>query len=201
MKLGIYFGSFDPIHKGHMHLAKEIHQELNLDKVIILPLIDAPHKASIALDSMKRLELISQACSKFDYLEASPLIIKNHITGYSYDMIDIIKKKYPKASLYYLLGSDVFLNILKWKDFHTLMSNVIFTVFIRKLEDKDKTSTIALKIKQLGGCVYLSKTPPLNISSSEIKHLISKSEDCTELLPIAIHSKVLEYYLPRSSQI
>lgn len=195
MNLGIYLGSFDPIHNGHIHLAKEVLEEFNLDRLLILPLNDAPHKKTLKLMANERFQLVQEACKSLDKIQASDLEIRHQIMGYSIRMIEIIQEAYPNDSLYYILGSDVFDNVLKWKTIDQLKDLVTFIVVLRHSETQEKTIQVMNTLKAMQANVFLSQVKPLNISSTQIKTLLKKGENIEPYVPIEIHERILNLYM------
>ena len=114
MRIGIYGGAFNPVHKGHIKLAEEVKTKALLDKIIIMPSGQSPHKSSSSLvESEHRLEMCRLAFEGEDYI-ISDLEIKRQGKSYTVDTVTELKKIYPDDEFYLIMGSDMLLCFHKW---------------------------------------------------------------------------------------
>ena len=110
MRIGIYGGAFNPVHKGHIKLAEEVKTKADLDKIIIMPSGLSPHKSSGSLiDSSHRLQMCKLAFEGEDYI-ISDLEIKREGKSYTVDTVTELKEIYPDDELYLIMGSDMLLS-------------------------------------------------------------------------------------------
>lgn len=190
-KIGLFFGTFDPIHNGHIHIAKKIKQLQNLDSVLILPLFDAPHKGeTVHVNPVERFKMCTLACEELDGIDASPLEIEYEFKGYSMKMIDVVAELHPNDRLYYIIGSDVYLSILKWVSLELLIEKVTFSVALRAHKDLEAVLSIKEIIKQMGGQTVVSEFSIANHSSTEIRKCIRNQQSIQDKIP-----KVVEEYI------
>lgn len=168
MKLGIFLGTFDPVHNGHVKLAEDVLSVCRLDQVMLLPLNDAPHKSNnISASGKQRLEMCQLACT--EGLIASDIELKANIYGYSLDMIHVIQRVYPTSDLYYILGSDVFKYMDTWETFDELIKLVHILVIIRDESDRDQVDQLVDLILNKGQHAEVCQVESLNLSSRCIK--------------------------------
>ncbi|MBZ4683592.1 MAG: nicotinate (nicotinamide) nucleotide adenylyltransferase [Fusobacteriales bacterium] len=126
MKIGIYGGSFNPIHFGHIFLAEYIKEELNFDKILFVPVGIPSHRENNLIDYEHRVNMIKLSIKNNKYFELCE-IEKNKIS-YTYDTYKELKKIYLKDELYEIIGEDSAAYLHKWKDYDEMIKNVKFIV-------------------------------------------------------------------------
>ena len=132
MNIGIFGGTFDPIHLGHLRVAVEAAQALNLAKVFVVPSHTAPHKKDAGRASgQHRLEMVRLAVAPCRLLEASDVEIARGGNSFTADTLEYFKGKLPDARRVFLVGLDAFLEIHTWKHFERLFSLADFAVLSR----------------------------------------------------------------------
>ena len=116
MKIGIYGGTFNPPHTGHLHAAKQAVQILDLDKLLLIPDRIAPHKEIPAGSPVpqQRLEMLRIAAAGEPKMEVSDIELKREGASYSYLTVEALREIYPDAELYLLMGTDMFLSFDTW---------------------------------------------------------------------------------------
>ncbi len=115
-KIGIYGGSFNPPHLGHMQAARSFQQELGLDKVILVPAATPPHKALPAgsPDGQARLEMVRLAAAELPFAEVDDLELRREGASYTVDTLKEMRKRYPDDELYFCMGTDMFQSFDTW---------------------------------------------------------------------------------------
>ena len=118
VKIGIYGGTFNPPHTGHLHAAKQAIQLLNLDKLLLIPDRIAPHKEIPAGSPApeQRLEMLRIATADCDKMEICDLELKREGVSYTYETILQLKEIYPDAELVLFMGTDMFISFRYWKN-------------------------------------------------------------------------------------
>ena len=188
MRIGIYGGAFNPVHKGHVKLAEEIKRKADLDKIIIIPSGVSPHKSSGGLiDSTHRLEMCSLAFEGEDYI-ISDLEIKREGKSYTVDTVTELKKIYPDDELFLIMGSDMLLCFDRWYRYEDILSMVTICATTRQgdisLDELKKYSRDVLKKE-----VIIIDFEPFECSSTKVRNALLSGEDANELIP----EKVLTY--------
>jgi len=131
MNIGIFGGSFNPIHKGHLAIAKEAIKELNLDKLFFVPNFKSPFKTSIKYaDPEHRVAMIDLV--KPNKSEVSKFEINRKGISYTFETVDYFKQKFPNDNLYLIIGSDNLYKLHKWKNINDIVSKVKIAVFRRE---------------------------------------------------------------------
>ncbi|MCS7259015.1 MAG: nicotinate-nucleotide adenylyltransferase [candidate division WOR-3 bacterium] len=113
MKLGIFGGAFDPIHLGHLIIAEEVREILQLDKILFIPTYNPPHKKCVA-SYEDRCNMVKLAISDNSFFELCE-IEKNTVTSWTIDTLKNLKKIYPHDELYLIIGTDQYQALSSWK--------------------------------------------------------------------------------------
>ena len=116
-KTGIFGGTFNPIHLGHVRLGQMVLNDLKLDRIIYIPDNTPPHKSDKDLASgSDRLKMIELALKDCDNLEASDIELRREGKSYTYQTLLELKKMYPGDELFLITGADMFLTLDRWKE-------------------------------------------------------------------------------------
>ena len=173
--IGLLFGSFNPIHNGHITLATFILKHKPLDEIwfVVSPL--SPFKKSkILLDKNDRLDMVKVAIKPFKKFFVSDIEFKMKTPNYTIDTLYEIKKKYPEDSFSLIIGEDNLENFKNWKDSNLIIENFKIYVYPRSFSK----SKLNLNFNTL----YKINAPTINISSTDIREFIKKNEDIDGLL-------------------
>lgn len=180
-RIGIYGGTFNPPHLGHIQAAKAAVQALDLTRLLLIPDNIAPHKelppGSPAPE--QRLEMLRLATQDAPELEVSDLELRREGVSYTFETVLALSEQYPEAQLFLLMGTDMFLSFDTWKNTDIILSHAALGVLCRG--DKGEQEAIAEKAAQLsagGARVELVNNPVLAISSTQLRRLIAF--DCAE---------------------
>ena len=194
MRLGIFGGAFNPIHNGHLTLAKSYQESLGLDKVLFIPTAVPPHKTSQHLaPDVHRLNMARLAVTDNDSFEVSDIEFKRQGKSYTYDTLIQLKKIYPDSQMYLIIGADQFLSFHKWYKFDGILDMVTLCTSAREDEaEKKKILSYAESIEQMKGKYFIADYPVVKLSSSEIRDKIKKGEDISRLVPKGVYEYILE---------
>ncbi|MBQ5321732.1 MAG: nicotinate (nicotinamide) nucleotide adenylyltransferase [Oscillospiraceae bacterium] len=192
-KLGILGGTFNPVHNGHIYLAKSFMEKLSLDKILLIPDALPPHKdfSKEAADE-DRLNMLSLAAKDIPFLSVCDWEIKKGGKSYTYFTLLEMKKQNPESEIYFLVGSDMFLSLESWFNYPEIMNMATFCAVARNKEDIALLQAKKEYFSSLGFKTEILKTEPLEISSTEIREKIKKSENINELLPEAVAEYIRE---------
>ena len=176
VKIGIYGGTFNPIHTGHIHAAKQAMEILCLDKLLMIPDRIAPHKVipSGSPTPEQRLEMITVAAAGEPRFRVSDLELKREGPSYSYLTVLQLKEQYPDVELVLLMGTDMFLSFHTWMKPEVILENAALGVFYRG--EKGETAAIEERKAEMeaqGHTVYLVKNEVVNISSTQMRRLLA----------------------------
>ncbi len=190
MKVGIFGGTFNPIHNGHLRVANDVMFYMKLDEVWFMCASQPPHKKDVISD-YHRFNMLKIALKNFPNFFPCDIEIKNKF-HYTIETLTYLNKTYGgKYNFYFLLGFDAFLEINTWKNWKKLFSLANFVIFNRYgVQDKTRIilkDYLSLDVKEKPNGVYLYKdkeiknitVKSLNISGSEIRDLIRRGLNIT----------------------
>ncbi|NLA76377.1 MAG: nicotinate (nicotinamide) nucleotide adenylyltransferase [Clostridiales bacterium] len=189
MRLGIFGGSFNPVHSGHVALARHFLKQLSLDKIIIIPALIAPHKLQGRLTAPRdRLNMCRLAFPE-DCFEVSDIEINRGGKSYTIDTLAQLRAAYPDDEFYLLIGADMLLYFDKWHRWRDIADEAYICAAVRndspdEYAQLEKYTFSALSdIKQR---VILSGTKPFEVSSTEIREKIRSGGAFESLVPPAV---------------
>jgi nicotinate-nucleotide adenylyltransferase len=132
MKIGLFFGSFNPIHNGHLMVASYIANHTVLQQIWLVVSPQNPHKTqSSLLDEYDRLHLAQLAVENDDQIKVSDIEFKLPKPSYTIDTLTYLEERFPQHQFYVIMGGDSFQNLPKWKNFEALIKNYHFIVYRR----------------------------------------------------------------------
>lgn len=182
---GIFGGTFDPIHNGHLHVAYEALYRLNLDKIIFMPSGKPPHKTNkIITDSEIRIELVKAAIEKEKKFILSSYEIEKLGLSYTYETLEYFKGLEPDTEWYFITGTDCLMDIRSWKNIDRIFNSCKFVVFNRSGYFKERVIEQKNKIEmEYGTSIIYLDIPVIDISSTEIRSKIKDSKEISYLVP------------------
>ncbi len=180
--VGIFGGTFDPIHLGHLITAQSVREIRSLDKIIFIPAFISPHKADIpALNPAHRLEMVKLAIKDIPYFDYSDVEVNNKTISYTVDTLRLLIKKYKKIEL--IIGYDNILKFNTWKEPDEILKLASLVVLNRKSFEIPRVQD-----KYYKSAIFVD-TPSIEISSSDIRERVAKNLPVNFLVP----SKVERY--------
>ncbi|MBQ3194511.1 MAG: nicotinate (nicotinamide) nucleotide adenylyltransferase [Oscillospiraceae bacterium] len=175
-RIGIYGGTFNPPHVGHIQAAAQAITALGLSRLLIIPDRIAPHKVlpSNSATPQQRLDMLRIAAAAYAGIEVSDIELNRDGVSYTYQTVLQLKAQYPDAELVLLMGTDMFLSFHTWKNPQIILENAALGVFYRG--EKGEAAAIEAKkaeMEQQGANVYLVKNEIVNISSTQMRRLLA----------------------------
>lgn len=172
MRIGLYGGTFDPIHLGHLIVIENAINEMNLDRVIILPSSNPPHKKH--KDKTKadiRVEMVAEAIKDNPKIILSTFESTDNVVRYTHDTLEFFTSKLPNHEIFYIMGEDSFVTIDTWRNYEKILDyNII--VFARSGIDNNSNLIKKVdKIRKDNPNIYLIDILNINISSTLIRTL------------------------------
>ena len=182
MKIGLYFGSFNPIHIGHLIIANHIVNNTDLDKLWFVISPQNPFKNSTSLlNEYHRLHMVNAAIDGETRLRASNVEFKLPKPSYTIDTLTYLNEKYPQHEFSIIMGSDGFKNLDKWKNYQTLIKNYHFYIYKRPGFEITES---------FGANINLINAPLLDISSTLIRNMIKEKKSIRFLVPDVIKEEI-----------
>ena len=193
-RTGIYGGSFDPVHKGHLHLAETAMEKLSLDEIIFVPANISPFKCDKAdvTSGSDRYEMLRLALEDRENMSVSDYELNQ--TGVSYTVYTLrhMKNLYPDSQLVLLMGSDMLMSFERWYCWQEIMEYAELGCISRNEGDRDILMKQAEKLSEYGK-IHVLWEDILPMSSTEVRSFLKKDEDCSCYLP----EKVVQYIVQR----
>lgn len=189
-KYGIFGGSFNPIHYGHLMICEYIKEEMGLDKVIFIPTGNPPHK-DLGVSAEDRYEMVRLAISPNPDFEISDIETTRVNLSYTVDTIRELKEIYKEEKLYFLIGLDSLFQLKTWKKIGDLSQEIEFVVALRPgyIDKEEINNEIDFLRDNFGTKINLIKTPLYEISSTDLRDRIHEGKSLRYLIP----KKVLDY--------
>ena len=177
-KIGLYFGTFNPIHIGHLILANHFAETTDLDQVwlVVTPQNPMKRKDSI-LDNHHRLELVYKATYDYPKLRPSDIEFGLPIPNYTINSLTHLEEKHPNKQFVLLMGEDNLVSFPKWKNYELILERYELYVYPRK------TDRTIPKQFQNNPKINLIDAPQIELSSSAIRKAIKANQNIRPLLP------------------
>ena len=174
-RIGIYGGTFNPPHLGHILAALQAVRSLRLDRLLLIPDRVAPHKVlpEGSASPEQRMEMLVRAVAEHPELEVSDLELRRDGVSYTYLTIQELKAQHPDAQLVLIMGTDMFLSFENWKNTHIILENASLGVLYRG--EKGEMERIAAQkahMEALGATVELAENQALPISSTDVRRML-----------------------------
>ena len=215
MRLGVFGGTFNPVHYGHLRAAEEAAAALELDRVLYVPAGAPPLKQEGLVSFVDRLRMVELAISGNPLMELSRVERGADSTSYTVDTLRVLGDLHPRASLVFILGVDAFRDIHLWKEPEALISLADFLVLSRPgysfapiadmpFVDVSPDILEALDTGQLttgsgtlsgGSRLELLRTTPLGVSATMLRERIKRGESIRYLLPESVESFIMSHGL------
>lgn len=180
-KIGIFGGSFNPIHLGHLITVEEVREKLKLDKVLFVPTFLPPHKQKL-IDYHHRWTMVNLAIKNNPYFEISDIEKKIKGKSFTIETLRLLAQKYPKTQLYLIIGADEFLLLDTWHEPDKLTQYATLVVMLRPQQKLDINRKM-VKTK-------IIKVTQIDISSSEIRRAIKLGKSVRYKISEAVYDYI-----------
>ena len=216
-RVGLLGGTFNPIHNGHLAIARQAREALALDRVVLIPTGDPPHKPHENLAPAKdRYEMVRLAIEADASLSISDIDVRRSGKSYSIDTVRLLQEEFGAgAQLYFLIGLDAFLEFPTWRDPETLLTLCSFVVLSRpgllfqtlstmpmiprlpqaSLMDLDTGRSQRLDVAIGSQSLICLRLAPSNVSASDIRARIAQGTPTANLLPPVVESYILQHHI------
>lgn len=188
LRVGIYGGTFAPIHNGHIASAKAFMEQMRLDYLFVIPACLPPHKQiDQSDDPLYRLRMCELAFEGIDGVVISDTEIKRGGKSYTYDTLRELSR--PDTRLFLMCGTDMVLSFDTWYRFEDILK-MCYPVYVRRENDPILSKRVVDKIteyyQKYGVMFRRILTDPIELSSTKIRNMVARGEDISELVPLAV---------------
>lgn len=208
---GIFGGTFDPIHCGHLYLANFLIKHINFSKIIFIPNHIPPHRPQPNASAEQRLNMIKLAIANNHLFTVNDLELKRAAPSYTVETLKTLRKQSTtEQPLAFIIGQDALLNLSTWHQWQSLTDYCHLIIcqrpgYHQEISDPDlkrwfaqhHTKNLQYLHQQPHGGIYLADTPLLTISATEIRQRLSNGLTCSDLLPETVQSYINQHHLYR----
>lgn len=202
--LGIFGGTFDPIHYGHLRTAFEMLQALDFDEVRFIPCGDPPHRGTTYADAGQRYRMVELAIRDQEGLVADDRELRREGPSYTIDTLTTLREEFPERALGLIIGMDAFLGLHRWHRWQEILDVAHVVVAHRPGWKAPDIGPLGELISDAGthrvddlhaathGRVHIHAVTQLEISSTEIRELVAAGRDPRFLMPDAVRAEIME---------
>jgi len=200
--IGVFGGTFDPIHYGHLRTAFEMLQALRFDEVRFMPCGDPPHRGKTYADATLRLQMVTMAIEGQPRFVADDRELRRDGPSYTVDTLSALREEFPQAPLALIIGMDAFLGLTTWHQWRDILTLAHIVIAHRpgwRAPDMGPLGSLLAErgthriddLHEAGaGRIYIHDVTQLEISSTEIRELIACGRDPIFLMPDAVRDVI-----------
>jgi nicotinate-nucleotide adenylyltransferase len=201
-RIGVFGGTFDPVHTGHLIMAEAARETLNLVKIVFVPAGQPWFKNDKTVSAaVQRLEMVRLATAAKAYFEVSTVEVERVGPSYTADTIAMLRAQWgPKVGLLLILGVDALLDLPQWKEPAYLVQECQFVVLPRSGRNFQELAVLESSLPGISARVIRLDVPEIEVSSTDIRDQVAHGLSIRDLVPEAVESYILEQglYAPSS---
>lgn len=193
-KIGIFGGSFDPIHQGHLNIAKSAYDEFGLDEVWFIPAGHSPNKDESGMTSAEmRADMVSLAIAPYSYFKLSRMEIEAKETSYTYLTLTRLKEQYPDNELFFIMGADSLDYFEQWRHPEIICEKATILTAVRDDMDIAVIEAKIAALKELFPAeIYPIRGGRTEVSSTKLRQRIQNGQMDKEMIPKAVAAYIRE---------
>ncbi len=195
MKIGIFGGTFNPPHAGHVEAAGQAVKALGLDRLLIIPDAAPPHKeiADGSPDAAARLSMAKLAFADIKHCRVSEMEIARGGRSYTVDTLRRVREKYPRDKLFLLMGTDMLLCFEEWREFREILDMATLAVFTRREGESEVIERAAARLRQrYDASVKTVGIHAIDVSSTFIRAELTQRRG-EDLLPDGVYGEIIRH--------
>ncbi len=195
MRLGIYGGTFDPIHYGHLLLAERCREELQLDEVWFIPAGTPPHKQGrVSTPARARAEMVELAVSGFPEFRVSRLELERGGPSYTVQTLEQLQVAKPQREVFLLMGADSIAEFVTWKDPDRILE-LSQVVAVNRAGESPDLSSLQMLLTHTCRTIRTVEMPAMGISASEIRWRVAHEQSIRFLTPRPVEMYIRQHKL------
>jgi nicotinate-nucleotide adenylyltransferase len=204
MKIGIYGGTFDPFHCGHLEPVIAARELMQWDRVYYVPAFVQPFKQDRTFASpYHRFAMIAASIVDHDFLYVSSMELERGRVSYTVESLEELREDYPDETIDWVIGDDHFLKLHEWRNLGRIFELANFAVLTRK--DHDIPPAFASRVckpaeRSSHGSISFTSNPRIEISSTDVRRRLQEGEPIDDLVPPAVSRYIHHYGLYRKGQ-
>ena len=190
-KMGLFGGTFDPIHESHVSMALRLCDALGLDGVILMPTYVPPHKLKTSMaDAADRLMMCRLACADHPRLTVSDMEIQRGGASFTADTLEELSRRYPDTQWYLFTGADMFMTLRTWYRYADIIRLAVLCAVPREGVTVAMLREYAAQMKQDGATCYVDDRPEQPVSSTEVRRRLVEGERLDGLLSPSVEAYI-----------
>lgn len=212
LRIGVYGGTFDPIHNGHFRIAESLIEAFGLDRMLLVPAYVPPHKRGQRISSAyHRMAMLALATADSERIFVSTIELDAPSRPYTIETLGRLQGEYPGSRLFFVMGSDSFRDVVMWRDYERILTGYSVIVSVRPGAGPEGTAHLPEALRERvvdlrGGRqpeslsierIYLTDYVCVDVSSTAIREMISRGQDAKSLMPPAVAGYIEKYELYR----
>jgi len=204
VRIGIFGGSFDPVHLGHTGLAEDAMKQLELDKVILIPARLQPFKLDKKLASGDaRLDMLRLATEDMEGIEISPYELEEEGVSYTYLTMRAMQERYGETTkLYFITGTDAFLKIERWRNAEELLDRYAYIIGTRPGYRQEELKLCIERIRRIYGTEIVNiDNVQIDASSTEIRQRLEQGQSVHGIISESVERYIIEHGLYKDNVI
>lgn len=193
MKIGIFGGTFDPVHQGHMIIAEQVMEELKLDHVVFVPGGIPPHKelSSVRASAEDRYAMVEAAVAGNERFSADRVEIDANRPMHSVETVGILKKRSPDEEWFFITGADEVSNLMTWKEPDRLLEQVVMVAATRPGYDLSKLDHLEAGLRNFDR-IFPVECTRVDISATGIRRRMLQGKSVRYLVPEEVYGIIAE---------
>lgn len=186
-KVGLFGGTFDPIHYTHLHIAERAREEHGLDEVWFIPTYSPPHKQDRTVtEARHRIEMVKRAIAGVPYFDLNLIEIETGGPSYTYETVEALQNRYPSFTFFFILGADMVESLPSWYQIDELLQRVAFLAVGRP--------GWSLEVR-IPANVSIIEMIPSTLSATQIRTYVRQGKSIRFLVPEEVYHYIRKYKL------
>lgn len=181
-RIGIMGGTFNPIHNGHLLLARKAQEQVSLDKVLFMPSGNSYMKRNV-LETQKRVDMVALAIKNDPDFELSMIEAQKSGNTYTCETLKFLTESYPENQYYFIIGADILFQIEQWRNPELIFQTAVLVCAVRDDYDMDTIRKKGNILVASGAELIYLNMPKLDISSTDIRAKVKSSLPITDFVP------------------
>lgn len=194
-KIAVFGGTFNPVHNGHLHLARSFAAAVGADRILLVPAFRPPHKRAPDLARAEDRLAMCRLAARDGPFEISTLELERGGLSYTADTLRELKRLEPGAELYLIMGEDMFLTIENWREPETIFSLATLCAAPRSGAGMSRLREHEAYLRSLGARTLVCGIPYLPVSSTQVRAAVRAGESIAELVPPAVADYIFQHHL------
>lgn len=203
MKIGIYGGTFDPFHRGHLEPVLAARDVMQWDRILYIPAHVQPFKQDRIIESSHhRFAMLTAATADLDFVFASPVELDRGEISYTVDTLELLRAAHPDDTLDWIIGDDNFEKLHEWRSVDRILELANFAVLVRY--HHEPTEQFRSRVCKAGerpafGAIAFAANPTIEISSTDVRRRVQEGQPIDELVPPPVSRYIQHYGLYRKA--